>query len=288
MIIYFTGTGNSRFVARRMAEKLGDTVVSLNETLKTCTARVKTFQNEILRDPELGSEAVAQETVIYDSPKPNGINADSLIFESEKPYVIVAPIYAWGLPEVVEDMVKRGTFNGSKEIYFVATMGENSGNTDKAMAKLAASKGLNFKGFRGIVMPNNYIVGSKMETPETNEKIIEKAVPVIDEIAAAIENHGTINKTDKTPLAFILSSLVHNMFLKHMNSAESFVVSDACISCGKCAELCCVNNITVNPGEHAQFGKDCINCLACIQACPQKAINIKGKTENSERYFCRH
>lgn len=31
MILYFSGTGNSRYVAKRMGEELGDEVVSVTE-----------------------------------------------------------------------------------------------------------------------------------------------------------------------------------------------------------------------------------------------------------------
>lgn len=34
MILYFTGTGNSKYVAERLSEKLGDELLSINEKLK--------------------------------------------------------------------------------------------------------------------------------------------------------------------------------------------------------------------------------------------------------------
>ena len=34
MILYFSGTGNSRYVARKIAEISGDDVISINERLK--------------------------------------------------------------------------------------------------------------------------------------------------------------------------------------------------------------------------------------------------------------
>ena len=44
MILYFSGTGNSRYVAKRMGEELGDEVVSVNE-------RLKNKNRESLRSP---------------------------------------------------------------------------------------------------------------------------------------------------------------------------------------------------------------------------------------------
>lgn len=34
MIFYFSGTGNSRFIAKRIQEKTGDEMYSLNEAIK--------------------------------------------------------------------------------------------------------------------------------------------------------------------------------------------------------------------------------------------------------------
>ena len=34
MILYFTGTGNSRYIAKRIAEALGDELLSMNDRIK--------------------------------------------------------------------------------------------------------------------------------------------------------------------------------------------------------------------------------------------------------------
>lgn len=34
MVLYFSGTGNSRYVAKRIADALGDELLSMNERIK--------------------------------------------------------------------------------------------------------------------------------------------------------------------------------------------------------------------------------------------------------------
>ena len=34
MILYFTGTGNSRYIARHIADSLGDSLLDMNERIK--------------------------------------------------------------------------------------------------------------------------------------------------------------------------------------------------------------------------------------------------------------
>jgi ferredoxin-type protein NapH len=53
-------------------------------------------------------------------------------------------------------------------------------------------------------------------------------------------------------------------------------VSEACRQCGLCQKACPVE---INPGSfRAQGvvpGKDCMRCLNCVEACPQKALSLQ-------------
>ena len=92
MILFFSGTGNSKFVAETIAADTGDELVSLNEVLKK-------------------------------SVKP--------AFHSEKPFVLVAPIYAWRLPCPIEALLREAEFTGSDKLYIVATMGSETGRSSQ-------------------------------------------------------------------------------------------------------------------------------------------------------------
>lgn len=246
MILYFTGTGNSKFVADYLADKLDDEVVSLNKIIKS---------------------------------------NDKLVCNSEKPYVVVAPIYAWRIPAVVEQAIANSQLNGSKSIYFIVTMGQNSGNADKYLKKIATAKGMNFTGYTGVVMQNNYLFMEKM--PKTKEalKVLENAIPKIESIAEAIKNEMPLKKDDKTPLAAFMSSAVNAGFNKFMVKKQAFSADHDCIGCKKCESLCPVNNIEIQKGKPV-FKGDCCGCLACLHHCPKKSINVKNQTQDKGRYLC--
>ena len=89
MILYFSGTGNSEYVAKRIGAYIGDEVVNLFDTMT-----------------------------------------------SEKPWVIVAPTYAWQLPHIVRDWLLKTNLEGNKKIYFVLTCGESIGNAGEYAEKL--------------------------------------------------------------------------------------------------------------------------------------------------------
>lgn len=246
MILYFTGTGNSKFVADAISHITDDEIISLNDVIK---------------------------------------NNLSTNFHSEKPFVIVAPIYAWRFPLIIENLIQKANFTGSNEMYFIGTMASQSGNCNKYLEKICNEKGLKFKGFSSVSMPNNYVISSVMPNEESIKKTLSNAMPILKEIANKISLNSTIEKTDKTPLPWLLSGIINTSFNKFAVTSKNFVVSDKCTSCKKCERFCPVNNIEIESGK-PKFKNSCVSCYGCIHRCPVEAINIKRKTENHGRYVC--
>lgn len=60
----------------------------------------------------------------------------------------------------------------------------------------------------------------------------------------------------------------------NFRSEEHFDVTDDCISCGICVKVCPRANWSLG-NEKAETIGQCDYCLACIQNCPKKAIQIK-------------
>lgn len=247
MILFFTGTGNSKFVADYIADHIGDDCVSLNDILK------------------------------YKRP---------MRFNSVRPFVIVAPIYAWGFPKLIEKLVKRAEFTGSDQIYFVGTMGSQTGDADRPLEEIACEKDMAYMGFCGVPMPNNYIRGGNLPDRAEAESRIKAALPLMRELSDRIVAGKMIEKYDKTAFSFIVSGIVNAAFNKYFVNSGAFKISESCTGCGFCESVCPVNNIKVLPGGIPHFDNYCLNCYSCINRCPAKAINFGRRTENYNRYVC--
>lgn len=245
MILYFTGTGNSRHIASLISKEIDDEVISINELIKSGS------NNEI---------------------------------RSDKPFVIIAPTYAWRIPMVVEKFIKNTKLSGNKKVYFILTCGADTGDATSFLKDISKEKGLEFMGLRALVMPDNYIVMYSIPSDEENERRIKSAEEEVNKIVKYIVSGRKFEENKTTIIDRMKSNSINKMFYKIYVSAKGFHTTDKCISCGKCEGLCPLNNIILVDGK-PKWGENCTHCMACICGCPTYAIEYKNKTKNRIRYY---
>ena len=52
----------------------------------------------------------------------------------------------------------------------------------------------------------------------------------------------------------------------------AYVITDACVSCGSCAEQCPVEAISEGDGKYVIDADVCVSCGSCADQCPNEAI----------------
>lgn len=245
MIFYFSGTGNSQLAAKQIAADIGDEVVSINQCLRG--GRRERFQ-------------------------------------SERPLVFVAPTYAWRIPKVVDDWIRETEFAGSRRAYFVLTCGDDCGNAAAYLKTLCGVKGFHFCGLAPVVMPENYL--AMFATPDEAEAqaILEHAKPQIAALAAPIRAGKPFPENKATFTEKLKSGPVNPLFYRFCVSDRGFSASEACISCGLCAQRCPLGDITIE-NKKPKWRGNCTHCMACIGGCPTQAIEYKKNSKGRPRYY---
>ena len=244
MIFYFSGTGNSKYVTQRIANALGDALVNLNDRIKA---------------------------------------SDTSSIETGERVIIVTPTYAWRIPRVVRDWLRKTELRGAKQAWIVMTCGSEIGNADKYNRELCTEKAISCMGTAQIVMPENYIAMFSAPQADKARQIVAKAEPDIDRAIAAIQANQPFAPTRNNLYDRFMSGPVNPIFYRFFVKANAFTVSDACISCGQCAKRCPMNNVTLKDGKPV-WGKACTHCMACICYCPVSAIEYGKKSVGQPRY----
>ena len=248
MVLYFSATGNTKYVAETIAKGLGDTAENLLERIR---------------------------------------QKDYSSIHSECPFVICAPTIVCEMPRFLNAWLKKTAFTGSRELYFVFTSGGYAGISGFQGKLLARRKKMKYMGRAELKMPRNYIASDaypELSQSEIEERIRDASAR-LPGITDTIRLGGKL-KARHIWLFEILITLPFNPVWSHLKQlTRGFHVSEKCIACGKCERGCPMNIIHLNKLKWPEWNVgSCSHCMACIQNCPVGAIEYGQITQEKKRY----
>lgn len=244
MVLWFSGTGNSYFAARKIAGFLNDELMSVNDYLKS---------------------------------------RQSGIFHSDKPFVFVMPVYAWRMPHIMEKFIMQGRFLGNRKAYFVLTPNADAGNSAYYAKRICDRKNLCYMGMKVIRMPENYIVLLKAPDEQHAREKIARAMPELQSVSEQIRKEEALSEINPGVFRVFISSAVNRIFYLLFVNDMLFRANQRCIGCGKCVSACPLSNIRLKD-SHPVWGHYCTQCMGCISICPVKAIDYGFFTKGKRRY----
>ena len=188
---------------------------------------------------------------------------------------VVFPVYGFAVPKIVRRFLAETKLDADY-MFAVGTYGNMAGAASEDIRRLGG-----FDYVNTVLMVDNYLPifdivkqRKKAQMKDVDERI-EKIAKDIRERKRFAPKVGVFGR--------YITGLCSVINIEPEDNAKRYytVDNDVCVRCGICAEVCPTGNIEIK--DKVVFGGGCACCLACVHACPQRAIHVK-RERSSERW----
>ncbi|MGL4737175.1 MAG: EFR1 family ferrodoxin [Cellulosilyticaceae bacterium] len=252
VIFYFSGTGNTYWVAQK-----------IGAGLKERGYKVHVKSIEALEDKEADRLSLAADLVGFGYP-----------------------VYCSDVPKPMQTVIQGLGCYQNKPCFIFCTQAGFSGDGARASMDFVAQKGFDVRWAIHFTMANNITADcsplSYHYTPKSLDKLLihadQKAQNLCDLIAANKPLLVGFCKGSKA--AGNIQRIPYRRYAHKFRQMISF--SPKCTHCGYCEKICPTHNITVTSLGNITYNQ-CIFCMRCYNFCPHTAIRIYGKDHNFKR-----
>lgn len=274
MIFYFSGTGNTKWAASKLASATHEDLISIAPYMRADDSSHTLAEPFILKENErLG---------------------------------FVFPVHGWRVPKLVREFIGRMKVQRAEPdaagslpfTYCVCTAGDSIGltieNLNQTISQNPSLQALGItevKSSYSLIMPESY-VGLPFMDVDPKEKEIWKKSKSAQKLAVICEEifdrKEGVSRLVKGPIPWFFTKVVGGFFENVLITDKRFhVKKDKCVKCGICANVCPVGDIKGGHGEYPEWlhHKDCLTCFTCYHHCPHHAIEFGNQTQKKGQYY---
>ena len=251
MIYYFSGTGNSRYVARELSGMTGEDL-------------------GFIPDIDAVGETADGLSVGFVFP----------VYSWGVPPLVLDFISR--LPESFWNDVRRLQL----PVWCVMTCGDEVALAPEMFEKCVRERGVEVESVWCVIMPNDYVLlpGFDVDPKDVELKKLHDAPARLREIGEGISQHRKVVDVVRGSFPALKTRMIYPLFKRWGIFPDKWRVSSGCVGCGICAKSCPQKNIIMDEG-HPRWGKKCCSCLACYHSCPRHCVEYGTKTKRKGQYF---
>ena len=207
---------------------------------------------------------------------------EGLLDDKEDVFGMVFPVYAWGIPKVVEEYIQvhQAEIEAAKYVYAMMTCGDDMGYADKVLNKLLGGK---LDAVFSVHMPNTYVClpGFDIDKDEVAERKVKETLERLPQIAEAIKNRERKTDVCRGSMAWLKTYVLRPLFNRFLVTDKYFHTTKNCIQCKRCVRGCPLGNIAMDKDGHVVWKhENCTGCLRCYHRCPSHAVHFGKFTKN--------
>ncbi|MDO4163322.1 MAG: EFR1 family ferrodoxin [Bacteroides sp.] len=211
---------------------------------------------------------------------------------------VVYPIYGHMPPYMVRQFIQKAQLKADYK-FAVLTFGARKCDAVEIWDGISRKAGNAFDYITTLIMVDNWLPNFDMnEQMKIDKKIPENLQRITADLKQQRRWHEPVTEEERQQHQGFMNYTGLDPEVGFLKKSEKyFVVADSCIHCGICTYVCPRGNYKqTSRGVKAQG--DCEFCFACIQNCPQKAIQFakveddpllsRGEVNPNARYRNEH